>query len=203
MDVFQWFASTGTVVNKVLRIQIGQILGGRKSAEVLRPAEDVFDTENVLFSTSDTLVDVSPGFSLDSTLHKDLVDDLNKATSGKRPNVTAPDQALFVDENGELRIIDGVDQRTDYEKTKSHYDLQNKPFEKLRKPEGTTICSPDERADERQERGRSPTSFRRQSAEQKVRHSRSGDAEACVGLDSRIGRERVEDDRPQLRRDEE
>ena len=135
MDVFQWFASTGTVVNKVLGVQIGQILGGRKTAEVLRPAENVFDNESVLFSTSDTLVDVSPGFSLDPSLHKDLVDDLNKVTSGKRPGVTAPDQALFVDENGELRIIDGVDQRTDYEKTKNHYDLQNKPFDKLRKPD--------------------------------------------------------------------
>ena len=135
MDVFQWFASTGTVVNKVLGVQIGQILGRRATADVLRPAENVFDTESVLFSTSDTLVDVSPGFSLDQSLHKDLVDDLNKVTSGKRPGVTAPDQTLFVDANGELRIIDGVDQRTDYEKTKSHYDLQNKPFEKLRKPD--------------------------------------------------------------------
>jgi hypothetical protein len=135
MDVFQWFASTGTVVNKVLGVQIGQVLGGRKTADVLRPAENVFDSEKVLFSTSDTLVDVSPGFSLDASLHKDLVDGLNKATSGKRPSVTAPDQALFVDANGELRIIDGVDQRSDYEKTKSHYDLQNKPFDKLRKPD--------------------------------------------------------------------
>jgi hypothetical protein len=135
MDVFQWFASTGTVVNKVLAVQIGQILGGRKTADVLRPAENVFDSESVLFSTSDTLVDVSPGFSLDASLHKDLVDDLNKVTSGKRPGVTAPDQALFVDANGELRIIDGVDQRADFEKTKNHYDLQNKPFDKLRKPD--------------------------------------------------------------------
>jgi hypothetical protein len=133
MDVFQWFASTGTVVNKVLAVQIGQVLGRRSTADVLRPAENVFDSESVLFSTSDTLVGVAPGFSLDPNLHKDLVDGLNKVTSGKRPGVTAPDQTLFVDANGELRIIDGVDQRTDYEKTKSHYDLQNKPFEKLRK----------------------------------------------------------------------
>jgi hypothetical protein len=135
MDVFQWFASTGTVVNKVLAVQIGQVLGRRSTADVLRPAENVFDTESVLFSTSDTLVDVAPGFSLDQSLHKDLVDGLNKVTSGKRAGVTAPDQTLFVDANGELRIIDGVDQRTDYEKTKNHYDQQNKPFEKLRKPD--------------------------------------------------------------------
>jgi hypothetical protein len=135
MDLFQWFASTGTVVNKVLGVQIGQLLGGRKPAQVLRPAENVFDNEKVLFSTNDTLVDVSPGFSLDASLHKDLLDNLNKATrGGKRPEVIAPDQALVVDPLGDLRIVDGVDQRTEYEKTKTHYDLQNKPFESLRKP---------------------------------------------------------------------
>jgi hypothetical protein len=137
MDIFQWFASTGTVVNKALSIQIGQLLGGRKYADVLRPAENVFDTESVLFSTSDALVDVSPGFALEPSLHKDLIDDLNKVTSGKRATVTAPDQALVVDADGELHIVDGVDQRPDYDKTKSHYDLQNKPFDSLRKPADT------------------------------------------------------------------
>ena len=71
MDIFQWFAETGTVVNKTLQTQIGQILGGRKSADVLRPSEDVFEPESVLFSTKDALVDVRPGFVLDASLHKD------------------------------------------------------------------------------------------------------------------------------------
>lgn len=135
MDIFQWFAETGTVVNRALQIQIGQILGGRKSADVLRPAEEVFDNEKVLFSTKDVLVDVSSRFTLDPSLHKDILDSLNKAAAGKRAaEAMAPEEALVADENGELHVIDGLDQKLEYDKTKSHYDLQNKPFESLRKP---------------------------------------------------------------------
>ena len=135
MDIFQWFASTGTVVNKALQTQIGQILGGRKGADVLRPAEEVFDSESVLFSTKDALVDVSSGFSLDPSLHKDILDNLKNVSSIKRAaEAKAPDEAIVVDENGELHLIDSLDEKPDYDKTKTHYDLQNKPFESLRKP---------------------------------------------------------------------
>jgi hypothetical protein len=133
MDLFQWFASTGTVVNRELPIQIGQIVGGRKNADVLHPAEEIFDNESVLFSTKDALVDVSSGFSLDSSLHKDILDNLN-GPAAKRAEATAPDEVLVVDENGELRVIDRLDQKADYEENKTHYDQQNKPFESLRKP---------------------------------------------------------------------
>jgi hypothetical protein len=137
MDIFQWFAETGTVVNKALQIQIGQILGGRKNGvEVLRPAENVFDNESVLFSSKDALVDLSPGFAFDSTLHKDILDNLKNAPSLKRAVISAPDQVVVVDDNGELRLIDGLDQKPDYDKSKTHYDLQNKAFDSLRKSAG-------------------------------------------------------------------
>jgi hypothetical protein len=132
MDIFQWFVSTGTVVNQSLQTQIGQILGGRKKADVLRPAEGVFDKESVLFSTSDALVDVSSAFSLDASLHKDILDSVNVPTA-KRVGATAPDEVLVVDENGELHVIDGLDQKSAYDSTKTHYDQQNKAFESLRK----------------------------------------------------------------------
>jgi hypothetical protein len=132
MDFFQWFAETGTVVNKVLRIQIGQILGGRERADVLRPAEEIFDSEKVLFSTNDALVDVSSGFSLDPSLHKDIVDNL--VPGAKRTGDTVPSETLVADENGELHVIDGLDQKADYDQTKTHYDQQNKAFESLRTP---------------------------------------------------------------------
>lgn len=135
MDVFQWFAETGTVVNKELAVQLGQILGGRKQAEVLRPAESVFDQESVLFSSRDALVDVSPGFSFDSNLHKDILDDL-KGVPGIKGGASAPQQAVVVDDNGELHMLDGMDQKGEYDKTKTHYEQQNKAFDALRKPAG-------------------------------------------------------------------
>lgn len=137
VDIFQWFAETGTVVNKVLTgTQIGQLIGGRKPAEVLRPADNVFDNESVLFSTKDALLDVYNGFSFDSSLHKDVLDQLKSVPSIKRSGLNAPDEVVVVDENGEIHVIDGQDQKADYDKTKTHYDLQNKAFDSLRKPAG-------------------------------------------------------------------
>ncbi len=133
MDIFQWLPSTGTVVNKMLQIQIGQILGGRKSnVDVLRPAEDVFDKESVLFSTNDALVDVASPLTLDPALHKDILDSLT-ASGAKRAVANAPEQAVVVDENGEIQVLDGIDQKPGYDTTKKRYELQNKPFEGLKK----------------------------------------------------------------------
>ena len=137
MDVFQWFPETGTVVNKELSVQLGQILGGRKTAEVLRPAENIFDTESVLFSSRDALVDVSPGFSFDQNLHKDILDELKNIPSVKRTGVSAPEEAIVVDDNGDLHMVDGMDQKADYDRTKTRYELQNKAFDALRKPAGS------------------------------------------------------------------
>src|SRR6202451_3846464 len=132
MDIFQWFAETGTVVNSPLPIQIGQILGGRTRAEVLRPAEEVFEKEKVLFSTKDALVDVAQGFPIDAVLHQDVLDASN--VGSKKPAArSVPSEAVVVDENGELRLLDGLEQKADYDQTRSHYELQNKTFEDLKK----------------------------------------------------------------------
>jgi hypothetical protein len=133
MDVFQWFAETGTVVNRELPVLLGQILGGRKPADVLRPAESVFDNESVLFSSKDALVDVAPGFSFDPNLHKDIFDDLKGVPSIKKTGASAPELAVVVDDNGEIHMVDGMDQKGDYDKTKTRYELQNKAFEALKK----------------------------------------------------------------------
>jgi hypothetical protein len=137
MDVFQWFAETGTVVNKELSVQLGQILGGRKQADVLRPVESVFDSESVLFSSRDALVDVAPGFSFDPNLHKDILDDLKSVPSIKRTGASSPEEAVVVDDNGELHMLDGMDQKAEYDKTKTHYEQQNKAFDALRKSPGS------------------------------------------------------------------
>jgi hypothetical protein len=133
MDVFQWFAETGTVVNKELPVLLGQILGGRKQADVLRPAESVFDSESVLFSSKDALVDVAPGFSFDPNLHKDIFDDLKSVPSIRKTGASAPELVVVVDDNGEIHMVDGMDQKGDYDRTKTHYDQQNKAFESLKK----------------------------------------------------------------------
>jgi len=125
VDLYQWFASTGTIVNKEVIAQIGQLLGGLHQAKVLNPTDNTDDTEKVPFVTNDALVDVAAGFSLDPGLHKDLISEIasaetkdktepkeHKASDKDKRNVGSmvPDVLVFVDGNGALRVIDGLDQ---------------------------------------------------------------------------------------------
>jgi hypothetical protein len=147
VDLYQWFPSTGTVVNKDILASIGQLFGGLKIAEVLNPAEGVAEKEWVPFNTNDALVDVAPGFSLDPGLHKDMLNEINssdtkdktepkKATADKerKTGSLVPDVLVFVDSNGALRVIDGLDQEDDHQKEKQRYTFQNGQWEDLTKP---------------------------------------------------------------------
>jgi hypothetical protein len=146
VDLYQWFASTGTVVNKDITAQIGQVLGGLHIASVLNPAEGVSERERVPFNTSDALVDVAQGFSLDPGLHKDLLSEIaasetkdktepKKASDKERKTGTmVPDVLVYVDSNGALRVIDALDQEEDHQKEKQRYNFQNGQWEDLTKP---------------------------------------------------------------------
>ncbi|HEV8068396.1 MAG TPA: hypothetical protein VGP76_11720 [Planctomycetaceae bacterium] len=146
VDLYQWFASTGTVVNKEISAQIGQLLGGLHIADVLNPAEGVSERERVPFSTNDALVDVAQGFSLDTGLHKELLSEIassetkdkteKKSTSDKerKTGTMVPDVLVFVDSNGALRVIDALDQEEDHQKEKQRYNFQNGQWEDLTKP---------------------------------------------------------------------
>jgi len=146
VDLYQWFASTGTVVNKDITAQIGQILGGLYIASVLNPAEGVSEREKVPFNTSDALVDVAQGFSLDPGLHKELLTEIaasetkdktepKKASDKERKTGTlVPDVLVFVDSNGALRVIDALDQEEDHQKEKQRYNFENGKWEDLTKP---------------------------------------------------------------------
>jgi hypothetical protein len=150
VDLYQWFASTGTVVNKELIATIGQLVGGLHLAKVLNPAENTDDTEKVPFVTNDALVDVAPGFSLIPELHKDLISEIaaaetkdksepqeHKASDKEKPNKGSmvPDVLVFVDGNGALRVIDGLDQQEEHQDTKNRYTIQNDQYDELTKPD--------------------------------------------------------------------
>jgi hypothetical protein len=147
VDLYQWFPSTGTVVNKEIMASIGQLLGGLHIADVLNPAEGVAEKERVPFNTNDALVDVAPGFSLDPGLHKDMLNEINssdtkdktepkKAAADKerKTGTLVPDVLVFVDSNGALRVIDGLDQEEDHQKEKQRYTFQIGQWEDLTKP---------------------------------------------------------------------
>jgi hypothetical protein len=149
VDLFQWFASTGTVVNHPkVHVQIGQLIGGLLKARVLNPAIDTADDEKVPFSTNDALIDVAPGFSLEPGLHHDLISEIAASDTKdksepkeKKPAAErerkggnlVPDLLVFVDENGALRVIDALDQEEDHQIAKHRYDFQNDQWQELTK----------------------------------------------------------------------
>jgi hypothetical protein len=151
VDLYQWFASTGTVVNQRVRAQVGQLIGGLQKALVLNPAEDTSEDEKVPFSTNDALVDVATGFSLDPVLHHDLISEIasaetkdksepkeKKATveKDKKGGSMVPDVVVFVDENGALRVIDGLDQDEDHQIAKQRYTFQKEQWQEPATGEG-------------------------------------------------------------------
>jgi hypothetical protein len=144
VDLYQWFASTGTIVNKEIIAQIGQLLGGLHQAKVLNPTDNSDDMEKVPFVTNDALVDVAAGFSLDPGLHRDLISEIaaaetkdksepkeHKASDKEKRNVGSmvPDVLVFVDGNGALRVIDGLDQQEEHQDAKTRYNVQNDQWE--------------------------------------------------------------------------
>jgi hypothetical protein len=140
VDLYQWFASTGTVVNKEIQGQIGQLLGGQQIAEVIDPAEGTPEKEKVPFFTNDALVDVVSGFSLVPELHKDLISEIaasdtkdkeaKKSSDKERKTSTVvPDVLVFVDANGALRVIDGLDQEEDHQREKQRFNIQKSQWE--------------------------------------------------------------------------
>ncbi len=150
VDLYQWFASTGTIVNKEIMAQIGQLLGGLHQAKVLNPTDNSDDMEKVPFVTNDALVDVAAGFSLDPGLHRDLISEIaaaetkdksepkeHKASDKEKRNVGSmvPDVLVFVDGNGALRVIDGLDQQEEHQDAKTRYNVQNDQWEDLTKPD--------------------------------------------------------------------
>src|SRR5262249_3084132 len=144
VDLYQWFASTGTVVNSKVRAQVGQLIGGLLNARVLNPAENNAEMERVPFSTNDALVDVVQGFSLVPELHKDMIAEIASAETKDKSEVKekkpttdkerktgtmVPDVLVFVDENGALRVLDGLDQSEDHQITKQRFNFQNEQWE--------------------------------------------------------------------------
>ncbi len=150
VDLYQWFASTGTVVNQKITAQIGQLIGGLKPARVLNPALETAEMERVPFTTNDALIDIASGFSLEPGLHRDLISEIASsdtkdkseqkekkpaADRDRKGGSMVPDVLVFVDENGALRMIDGLDQEEDHQIAKQRYAMQNEQYGDLTNPD--------------------------------------------------------------------
>jgi len=99
LNVYQWYADTGTTIYDTLPVQIGDFVGGEIETPLLNAAEGSFEETAVNFDTGNMLVDVSRGtHKIPTSRHPDLqleddqLDDLSRV--------------LIVDRTGKLLAID-------------------------------------------------------------------------------------------------
>lgn len=127
VNLYEWYPETGTLINSILPVDVGQSVGGNSRTDVLRPAEKKFEEEEVEFMTDDVLVDAEARPYLSRTLHPDL-------NLGGRP---APvqgllDRALVVDRSGQLRTLDPVSRQQDQEVAQTQLDRMTEAFKDLK-----------------------------------------------------------------------
>lgn len=106
LNIFQWSLDSGTTINSVLNVQLGQFVGGKEKTDVVRPAASTFMNEEVEFSTKDMLVDTIAARPLDSELHPEL-----RLTRQQRGRIGLPDEALIIDHTGKLVTLDSLSGR--------------------------------------------------------------------------------------------
>ncbi|MFN0199179.1 MAG: hypothetical protein ACKVT0_20715 [Planctomycetaceae bacterium] len=127
-DVYQWYPASGTTVNKVLPVALGQPIGGEFAAHVLRPLEQSFEEEKkVQFDTGDLLVDARDATKLNIAEHPDL--QLQAKDSGRTGSVV---QALVMNRSGDLVAIDPVSSAKARESAKKQLEREQSPFEPLK-----------------------------------------------------------------------
>ncbi|MEX0726763.1 MAG: hypothetical protein WD065_10870 [Planctomycetaceae bacterium] len=126
-DIYQWYPDTGTFINDVLKVKFGQIIGGEKTAKVLKPLEQSFEDETVMFDAGDVLVDAREELVLNREEHPDL-----QLTAKQRGHVGVVDRALIMNRFGELATIDPVSIARERKRAQDLLELEQRPYEALK-----------------------------------------------------------------------
>lgn len=106
VNMFYWNYKTGTRVaaddeiNRGLKVEVGDFIGGEKKTYLLRMDEETLNQEDVMFESRDLLLGVSEAPELDPAVFTDLADTITamkrrKATLGGRMTVARPDGEIL------------------------------------------------------------------------------------------------------------
>ena len=128
-NIFQWYSQAGTTINDTLKAVLGQLIGGKSDSLVLRPSEESFENEDVLFATGDVLLDVFDALPLEPSEHPDLpLDELKQ----RRPALRSGGGALTVNRYGQLVAYDqGYGERSALGRTMYALQLERAPYQGL------------------------------------------------------------------------
>jgi hypothetical protein len=125
MEVFQWLPDVGTIAKvDSLRTQVGQYISGRNRTEVIDPAKQKYEAQEVTVNSTDMLVDVINAPAGVGELHADLA--LNSNALG------LPDVAVVADEYGQLATIDPISREAQKAKVSTEFDWWTKQFQYIK-----------------------------------------------------------------------
>lgn len=105
-NVFQWDPKFGTTVNAPLKVAAGQRIGGKAKTQRLNVASSRLDLEEVLFTSSDTLVDSFRSPQLDPAEHNHPGWDVKRWKESADRGIF--DQFIIVDRFGGLSGVDTI-----------------------------------------------------------------------------------------------
>ena len=97
VNIFQWNAPTGTVVNETIKVSIGDKIAGNINTKVVNPLDESFDPQELNVDSEHTLVDLknNSSFQVDTQLEG----------LGKIPSKALYDEILVLDSHGQLAEI--------------------------------------------------------------------------------------------------
>lgn len=129
LKLFQWSPETGTTMRDVLKLDLGQFVGGETETEVLDPAAGTFEEETFQFESDDVLVDASETPRLAPDDFEKYYADLNLSGAA---SFDVPERALVVNESGELASLDPISRKEKESKADSNVDLWHTEFQDLK-----------------------------------------------------------------------
>ncbi|HVW01156.1 MAG TPA: hypothetical protein VHB77_12475 [Planctomycetaceae bacterium] len=144
LAMFQWLRDVGSYINTTavqpLVVGVGAYVGGKGKSTLLEPAiPSMKKDQTVSFTSKDVLVDVAPSPQVLIGEHPDLQLTSKVAT---RPVRVVPDEAVVVNQFGEMVTIDDLSGRKQEKKAEAMVDRERKDFEDLldsEKAEGSEL----------------------------------------------------------------
>ena len=102
IDLFHWDTKFGSTVRSTIPANIGQFLGGKTTTEVLDPAAESYEEQEVDIVMNDVLVDIEESPFLTPEDHPDLNLPAKARIKGQ---IGVPGEALIVDAYGQIRAL--------------------------------------------------------------------------------------------------
>ncbi|MEZ6144365.1 MAG: hypothetical protein R3B91_02810 [Planctomycetaceae bacterium] len=124
--IYKWDPEYGTTVAvNNLDVELGQEVGGPVKTHVLDPAQYTFEVEDYLFQTGDVLVDAVGDETIQTRQHPDL-----QIATGR--DLELSNQAIVLQGDGRLVVIDEVTGRGDLEQRKKLLGFEQRLYEDIK-----------------------------------------------------------------------